>query len=230
MSKTTLTNTDCSSNSLGNFSTNVANNVLLRYGKDNSTTAATGNINLHDYNNQGDHIITISGNSAISNSSTEVRPKTLIVLNITGKATIKSNITYHNGPYSGINELPQVIIVAKDIDIDPNVTRIDAWLVATGGADDGTSSPKGVINTCTSVSDYGSLDANTCSNPLIINGPVMAGQIKLHRTYGAGTGSASATPAEIFNLRTDTYMWAYYQAQEFSQSIVTYSREVAPRY
>jgi hypothetical protein len=48
-----------------------------------------------------------------------------------------------------------------------------------------------------------------------------------------GTGSFpydSATPAEVFNLRADTYLWAYKQVENYSQAFVTYSREVAPRY
>ncbi|MDR2063331.1 MAG: hypothetical protein LBQ02_00860 [Candidatus Nomurabacteria bacterium] len=48
-----------------------------------------------------------------------------------------------------------------------------------------------------------------------------------------GTGSFpydSATPAEVFNLRADAYLWSYRQVENYSQAFVTYSREVAPRY
>ena len=40
----------------------------------------------------------------------------------------------------------------------------------------------------------------------------------------------SAAPAEIFNLRADAYIWAYNQAQRYSEAVVTYTRELAPRY
>jgi hypothetical protein len=49
--------------------------------------------------------------------------------------------------------------------------------------------------------------------------------------YGTGTFPYdSATPAEVFNLRADAYLWAYKQVENYSQAFVTYSREVAPRY
>ncbi|MDR2063419.1 MAG: hypothetical protein LBQ02_01320 [Candidatus Nomurabacteria bacterium] len=49
--------------------------------------------------------------------------------------------------------------------------------------------------------------------------------------YGTGEFSYdSATPAEVFNLRADAYLWAYKQVENYSQAFVTYSREVAPRY
>jgi hypothetical protein len=40
----------------------------------------------------------------------------------------------------------------------------------------------------------------------------------------------SATPAEVFNLRADAYLWAYRQVENYSQAFVTFEREVAPRY
>ena len=40
----------------------------------------------------------------------------------------------------------------------------------------------------------------------------------------------SIAPAEIFNLRSDVYLWAYNQAQRYSEAVVTYMRELAPRY
>ncbi|MDR2063189.1 MAG: hypothetical protein LBQ02_00125 [Candidatus Nomurabacteria bacterium] len=40
----------------------------------------------------------------------------------------------------------------------------------------------------------------------------------------------SSTPAEVFNLRADAYLWAYKQVENYSQAFVTYQREVAPRY
>jgi hypothetical protein len=40
----------------------------------------------------------------------------------------------------------------------------------------------------------------------------------------------SIVPAEIFNLRADAYIWAFNQAQRYSEAVVTYMRELAPRY
>jgi hypothetical protein len=88
------------------------------------------------------------------------------------------------------------------------------------------------------------MSANDCKNRLVVNGPVFAKNLFLNRTWGAfhgsgtvnpvtdvyGTNDGSITPAEIFNLRPDTYLWAYNQAQRFSQAVVTYTRELPPRY
>jgi hypothetical protein len=34
----------------------------------------------------------------------------------------------------------------------------------------------------------------------------------------------------VFNLRPDTYLWAANQAQNFHQAVVTYQRNLPPRY
>lgn len=39
------------------------------------------------------------------------------------------------------------------------------------------------------------------------------------------------SPAEVFNLRMDNYLWAYAQAGRYDSSYTeSYSRELAPRY
>ena len=164
--------------------------------------------------------------------------------------------------YYGIEQIPQVIIIVEngDIEIDANVTQIDAWLFA----------PNGNINTCTA---YHS-NADTCDKTLIFNGPVFAKTLALNRTAGAypgknnmgyasankdlasdksssqaiggrglnvnneptlsapgdWSGYGSAVSGEIFNLRPDAYFWAYNQANRLSQANVVYMRELAPRY
>lgn len=150
--------------------------------------------------------------------------------------------------YGGIEEIPQILIIADNVVIDAEVTQIDAWIFAQNGT----------INTCTA----GPQNADTCNKTLIFNGPVFASRIELNRTAGAypgrnEKGSAKATedlassgralninnepisgyygygsetPAEIFNLRPDTYFWAYNQANRLSQATVVYMRELAPRY
>ena len=43
--------------------------------------------------------------------------------------------------------------------------------------------------------------------------------------------STKEAPAEIFNLRADTYLWAYAQAGRYDSSYTeSYSRELPPRY
>ena len=134
----------------------------------------------------------------------------------TSQSTIKG--------YYNIAELPQQIFIAGDIRIMPNVTNIDGWLIV---GQEGTGS--GNIDTCYGHS-VGSLSANDCNTLLTINGPIITKSITLNRTHGAGQGNASIDPAERFNLRMDTLLWAYNQAQRYSQAVVTYTRELAPRY
>ena len=136
----------------------------------------------------------------------------------------------HHRPYSeAFRRLQQI-----PWDVKENVNQIDAWLVTDGN-----------VNTCTEFT-IGSGSSEQCTNPLIINGPVVAKSLSLNRTAGANPGSGaedtsnvlyknlandgSVTPGEIFNLRPDTLYWAYGQSQRFSQANVTYTRELAPRY
>lgn len=136
--------------------------------------------------------------------------------------------------YSRPGGVPQVLIFARNINIADNVSQIDAWLLASGD-----------INTCTTASGGTvSLSANVCNKQLMFNGPVLANKLLLNRTGGATAGpstitdlyngnltyNGSATPAEIFNLRSDAIMWGYGQAKTAHKSTVTYTRELAPRY
>ncbi len=96
-------------------------------------------------------------------------------------------------------------------------------------------------------------ERSKCYRTLMVNGPVFAQNIILNRTAGAHHGygtdttnvlnrtvgdnvqdadskNGSAAPAEIFNLRSDTYIWSRTQAGGNSEAIATYIRELAPRY
>ena len=148
-------------------------------------------------------------------------------------------------------KLPQVLIFADNINITENVTRVDAWLVANNtlntcaGYDPNSVVAKDALNR---------YSEGVCYKTLMVNGPVYASELILPRTAGAthgysptdssnvlyrrygATGASSdsilgcSTTAEIFNLRADAYLWAYNQAQRYSEAIVTYKRELAPRY
>lgn len=195
-----------------------------------------------------------------------------LVIYVTGTLNINHNICYgagtcgsgtnslilesrNNQTLRDISSLPQIIIVANNINIGPDVTQIDAWLIATS---DINSSRGGEINTCKGFrpGERGEgADADFCNKTLIINGPVFANEIYLYRTAGAYTNydritgtlrsvgpntnrsglndlsdDGSITPAEIFNLRPDAYLWSYHQSQNYSQATVTYTRELPPRY
>ena len=192
-------------------------------------------------------------NSESEQTTSNYASNTLVIY-VNGKLTIDTNICTGSGDcsignnggyltlqgrnndwYSNIYSLPQVLIIAKKgIVVTENVNQIDAWLITDGNVD-----------TCAQFK-VGSGSSEQCTNPLIINGPVIAKSLTLDRTAGANPGSGnpdtsnvlyknlandgSITPGEIFNLRPDTLFWAYGQSQRSSRANVTYTRELAPRY
>ena len=165
---------------------------------------------------------------------------------------------YSNGTnVKSAAELPQVLIFAGNIAINENVTRIDAWLVVENG-EINTCNGYSVGGNLAAHDGYNRYGWGNCYKTLVVNGPIYAKSLTLNRTagsyHGGGEGSAtgalsdvrnrkygsdgagddanqgSISPAEIFNLRADVYLWAYNQAQRYSEAVVTYTRELAPRY
>lgn len=140
---------------------------------------------------------------------------------------IANNIMYTDTDLGSIKDIPQVIIIARNIIINDTVTQVDAWLVAQGtGAD-------GVVNTCDapgSVAEPQNLNATVCAAPLTINGPVIANRLLMHRTAGAGAREDSGDPAEVFNLRPDAYMWASAQQSVESKARTVMTTELPPRF
>ena len=129
--------------------------------------------------------------------------------------------------YNSISEIPQSILIAKKIIIKDYVTYLDTWLIADE------------IITCDPVSGWNndvsidSINTQNCNQQLTINGPVMTKNLKLYRTYGTGFHDGYnrlASPAEIFTMGPEVYLWSYNQAQRYSQATTTYARELAPRY
>ena len=121
-----------------------------------------------------------------------------------------------------LEDLPKVVIYAKNIYIDCSVTRIDAVLIA-----------EGEVNTCSDESGK-SPEKNEAarSNQLRINGAVIAGKLIANRTYGAATGDYSMVPAEIINFDPTLYLWGKSVSEnEANMSLLTtYLHELSPRY
>ena len=137
--------------------------------------------------------------------------------------TIANDITYDTSPLQSIYDIPQLVIIAKDIYISPTVKQVDAWLVAQGSTTAGT----GLLDTCHISNDYTTqLSTTICNKVLQVNGPVMAQKLWLRRTGGATT----ADPAEVFNLRPDAYMWGYARASTSGRVQTIYSQELPPRF
>lgn len=110
-----------------------------------------------------------------------------------GVVTIASSLNAPNGVLTGTDKnIEQFVIIANAIRISQNVRNIDAWLVAPGG----------VIDTCYEHSEP--LTANDCKQDLRVTGPIVAGSLLLKRTF-----SSAGAPAEVLDMRADTYIWSH---------------------
>lgn len=157
----------------------------------------------------------------VSDTALSVRPGCTVIIKSTRAAVrITQNITYQTASYSSIETLPQVLVFAPSIAIDPSAQSIDAWLIGYTSID--TCTEDGARRTALALGD--------CAQPLRVNGPVMTGALYLSRTGGSGTGAASGDPAEVFNLRADAYLWALSHGLGNGRATTVYQRELAPRF
>ncbi len=140
-----------------------------------------------------------------------------VVIMASGTVKIDGNVTYTDDTISNLRDIPQVVIIARNIAIKDTVSRVDAWLVASD-----------VVNTCSNFA--GNLTAGKCGSLLTINGPVVTNKLLLNRTAGSGTGNESGDPAERFNLRSDAYLWARLQSSGNNKAQTVYSTELPPRF
>jgi len=125
------------------------------------------------------------------------------------------------GKPSGIKQIPQVILIGKDINIHEGVSRLDAWLLASGD-----------LNTCTNSTNNrnATLKSTVCNNQLVINGPVYTNKLYPDRTFGSRDENDKAKAGEVFNLPASTSIWLYNQSKT-SGAIDTVSlKELPPRY
>ncbi len=164
---------------------------------------------------------------------------------------VKHNINYAQNGIGSIADIPQLILISdRLITIDPGVTKVDAWLVADN------NNGNALINTC---NQGGNLSAKTCAQQLVVNGPIIANQLKPRRTSFSDTGSelrningawadvalvanqnaiqeANGTihntnlPAEIFNFRPDAYLFGYSAASGNNVFKTTSLKELPARY
>lgn len=179
----------------------------------------------------GTYIGTRAGSLTLNASTLD--PGKTVIIKATGTVTITGDQRYNpnnNGAVSGYtnaSQLPQLVIIANKIIIQDNVRNVDAWLIANGSL--------GVIETCNTGSNTyilvgaNKLTSDKCNQPLIVNGPVMAKQLWLRRTAGSGPGPLSGDPAEVFNIRADTYLWAASRASSDGRVQTVYSTELPPR-
>ena len=170
-----------------------------------------------------------AGNVTLTGSKLSVGKS--IVIKSSGVVRISGDLLYTDT--NDVRQLPQLIIYAKNIIIEPSVREVNAWLITQK---DGYVSTCGVViragDWLSGVSDV------SCGKQLKINGPIKTGQLFLRRTYGGKHASSAkndpnmhpGTPAEIINLRADTYIWAYNNYRNTGAISTMNVRELPPRY
>lgn len=143
-------------------------------------------------------------------------------INAKGKdVTIIGDIEYEDGPYDSLDDVPKLIIYAKNIKMlcGAPIFKVDAVLIADED-----------VNTC---DDENENSPNRSIGQLKINGAVIANTLTLNRTYGAATGKNSVIPAEIINYDSSLYSLSNVVTSNSGGTgtlVQAYSRELAPRY
>lgn len=150
-----------------------------------------------------------------------------VVIKATGTVTVTSDIIYHDGPYSDLRQVPQVVIIADAIVVTDSVKRIDAWLIAR----------RGQLSTCGWVRDSAKwldgLNVAACGQQLQLNGPVVVERLYLRRTFSTQGDTPErnpGSPAEVVNLRPDAYLYGYDHSHRSGAMRTMYARELPPRF
>jgi len=221
---------DCSINLLTYTNSDVANSCtdklggiykysskMKNYTSYFSATTALSSTDLNSIEASG---VYSYANKSLSLTSNKAIDKSIIINAPNTDVVINDDIYIATGNYTSLSQLPQVVIIAKSIKIDESVSNIDAWLLA----------PSGSIDTCTiNGARPNALTVNSCDNQLTVNGPVVAKELYLYRTYGSDPKDESGIPAEIFNLRADAYLWMYNRSAGDNRWRSTYVTELPPR-
>ena len=216
-----------SSTTIGAYSSNVLiPDIARRFSTVTSTNLTAASVNIASENRKGVYSTTRAAITVHGSTIANGRWVVLYVPNTT--VTITGNIDYDTARISDASQIPQVIIIARNIIIQNNVTKIDAWLIANG------TGANGRINTCGAgggVTETSPVNTNVCNAKLTVNGPVAANHLFLRRTHGSDSESGNAgDPAEVFNLRPDAYLWATeYSASSGRLPTVT-TTELPPRF
>lgn len=122
---------------------------------------------------------------------------------------------------ASVEQIPQLVIIGRNITIHESATEVSAWLVAkTAG--------HGNIYTCNVA--QADLRTTNCNDPLTVNGPVISNMLHLRRTGGAGAGADSVRAAETFNLRPDAYLWGVQQTKATLKVPTAKVTELPPKF
>jgi hypothetical protein len=181
------------------------------------TSYAPGSLATGTYKTSAAGTVTINGGTLKGTSVVIIAPGTV---NITGDILYQSSAG--TDTFADATQLPQLIIIAKAITISGSVKTVNAWLLTTGLGNS--------INTCSDVGVAAPLSTTICSNPLVVNGPILTDTLYLRRTAGAATVATAGDPAEVFNLRADTYLWASGKTAQSGRVQTDQLTEAAPRF
>lgn len=139
--------------------------------------------------------------------------------------TIRGDIAYNTTGVSSFSGVPSLVLVAKDIVIDKNVSRIDANIFLTLGALVACAQGPAVAGVASGAISL----TGECSKPLVINGAVAAGgtatKLVFNRSFG---GNAAATPAEMIRMRPEVFLTPYERVQQNSTTLTTVDETELP--
>jgi hypothetical protein len=187
-------------------------------GSSNKQPVGSGSVDLSSISfGNGEAVVVRTANDVTITSSNIPAGRSVVIV-ASGTVTIDGDISYANGPFTDIRQIPQVVIIAENIHIKDGIGHIDAWLVANN-----------IIDTCYNV-EMNQLTSNKCNVRLEVNGPIVTNRLILKRTAGSDTGDQSGDPAERFNLRPDAYLWASFQARGSNKAQTVYTIELPPRF
>ncbi len=213
----------------GSGSSNVDNdrnsiiNTLINNGVSSKSTYCSfnGNTILGSTEGYGDNEGELRDKDCKATKTLPLGTTKIIHVKNKGDVTISSDLQYTSGPYNALSDIPKLIIYSTgNININCNVGRIDAVLIADGNVD-----------TCPVEKDEDRANREY-SNQLIINGAIIAKNLKLNRTYGAAAGVNSIIPAEIVKYDATLYLWGAREAEMAQSGGLTdaYTHELPPRY
>lgn len=177
-----------------------------------------------DINSLSDGVYKYTGNITLLEAK-DTRKKVTIVA--TGSVTIAGEITYANGSYANVGELPRVIIVANNgnITVNPNIRLLEGIYVAKGSGN--APGNGGVFRTCDNVP----VNKDTCPNQLVVNGSVIANAVSFRRTAGDKNSPVrNQQPAELFIMREDVTLGSYGASLSGAEARTVNETELPPRY
>jgi hypothetical protein len=220
------TGAGCQAAAVGNYASgSTAPNIASRFPVTSNISGGAVDIkNLASARTYSINNATLDVSSSQSIGMNGTKGKWIVINDPDATVTITSNINYTNSNLASVDDIPQVVIIARNIIIAPGVTNVDAWLIAAG------TGANGYINTCGSIpiGSPAGINSNNCNQPLTINGPVMANKLYMYRTAGSGINAATGSPAEVFNLRADAYLWASVYSSSTGRLPTVSTKELPP--